>query len=154
MRRRLRGKWLFDLFRGFHFGNEAIAMPDYGPDKVRVPRIVSEGRSEFVDCCVNAVLGFEAAVATPELLLNGLSTEQLSWILDQQDEQFHWNPLELDRPPGPPQLAALDIQLEFLKSYGWLGHLAQSRGPSRRRIGRRIGAASDYSVGGTRRVYR
>ena len=129
-------------------------MPDYGSDKAGVPRIVSERRSEFVDCCVNAVLGFEEAVATPEFLLNGLSTNQLSWVLEQQSEQFHWNPLKLDRSTRPPQFAALDIQLEFLKSYGRLRHLGQSRGPSRKRIGKIRRSASDYGVEGATRVYR
>jgi hypothetical protein len=122
-------------------------MPDYGADKVRVPRIVPECRSKFVDCRVNAVLGFEEAIAAPELLLNGFSTEQLPWILQQQDEQLHRNPFELDGMPGPPQFAALDIQLEFLKSYGWLGHRDNLAGPVGSKIGRGSSAALDCGVG-------
>jgi hypothetical protein len=105
-------------------------MPNYRPDKVRVPRIVSECRSEFVDGCVDAVLGFEKAVAAPEPLLNGLSADQPPWILEQQDEQLHRNAFELDGATRQPQFAALDIQFELLKSYGWGGHRSYLAGPA------------------------
>ena len=76
-----RGRGLLDRFRVLHIRNEAITMPDHGADKVRVPGVVPENHSQFVDGRVNAVLGLENTIAAPDVLLDGLSADQFSWTL-------------------------------------------------------------------------
>jgi hypothetical protein len=81
------------------------------------------------------VLGFKKAVSTPKLLLDSLPENQFSWIPEQQDQQLHRNPFQLDRMSGSTELTALYVQLKFLKPHEWLGHVRAFSGPFRRQIG-------------------
>jgi len=143
------------LSRGPHYVVAILAALKAGAMYVPLEPAMPAERVNSILRQSGAAIVIDEDFAAPEVLGDFCPGDEIAFAGGEQDEQLHRNPFELDRPPGPPQFAALDIQLEFLKSYGRLRHLGQSRGPSRKRIGKKIRrSASDYGVEGATRVYR
>jgi hypothetical protein len=55
------------------------------------------------------MLGILVGILAPQLVIDGLSANQLSVVLEQQDEQLHGYSLELYRLAGPAQFVALEV---------------------------------------------
>ncbi len=87
------------------YGNlrdESVALTNHGLNEASVPRIITKNEAQFVDCCVNTVLGVLERVLTPKPAINRIPADKLSLTLEQQNKQLHRNALKLERVAGAP----------------------------------------------------
>jgi len=66
--------------------------------------VVFQGLSDFPDCGVDCVIGIEEDVLALELFDNLFPGYQLAAPLDQQEQYFHGDSLQLQRAAGASHL--------------------------------------------------
>jgi hypothetical protein len=87
------------IHRGRNFGrlllkrhngcNEAVALADYGLDKLRIVGIVAEQVAELTDGGIDAVFGVDEDFARSEAIGNFAASDELTFPRREQDEQLH-----------------------------------------------------------------
>jgi len=88
-------------------------------NKARLLRIISEHLPNFPDRGVDAVVGVEKYIFPPDSFDDLLPRNQLSSLLDQQQQQLHWNPLQLKQTARSPELIAVRVELKIVSESDW-----------------------------------
>jgi hypothetical protein len=65
-------------------------------NKSRPFRIILESLADLSNRSIDAVIGIEKNVLTPDPLYNLLAGDQLAALLHQKQEQLHWDASEFD----------------------------------------------------------
>ena len=83
-------------------GYETISPSDNGLNVVRLIRIIVESLPEFPNRSIDAVVGVEKDVLTPNPLNNLFTCNKLRASLDEEQEQFHGNAPQLNGLTATP----------------------------------------------------
>lgn len=111
-----------DRLHHVHFCNEAIAAANDRPNESRISRVVAQGCTQLVNRGVDAVLRFYKDTVTPQALVDNLPADQLSGVLEQQEQQLHGDAFYFQGHARSSQLAAIDIQLKLFEAEVRLSH--------------------------------
>jgi hypothetical protein len=82
-------------------------------------RVIFERLSNFPDGGVDAVVCVKEDILAPDPFYDLLPRDQLTSLLDQQKQQVHWNPLQLEQTTRTPQLIAVRVELEIVSESDW-----------------------------------
>jgi hypothetical protein len=105
-----------------YFGNEAVTAANYRPDEARISRVVAQGCAQLIDRSVDAVLRFYEDSVAPQPLVDNFPADELSGVLEQQEQQLHGDAFHFQGHAGSSQLAAIDIQLKLFEGEVRLSH--------------------------------
>ena len=82
-------------------------------------RVIFEHLPNFPDGGVDAVVGVKEDILAPDPFYDLLPRDELTSLLDEQEQQVHWNPLQLEQTTRAPQLIAVRIELEIVSESDW-----------------------------------
>jgi hypothetical protein len=102
--------------------NEAISLSRDGLYEPGPLRIILERLTNFSDRAVDAVVSIEEDAIPPDSLDNLFSRDQLSSLLNQQEQDFHRNAFQPEHSISSAQFVGTRIELEIpLESDDLLG---------------------------------
>ncbi len=93
--------------------DEAVALSRDGLDDTRLFRVVLQGLSKLSDCSVDAVVDIKVDVLAPDLPGDLFPGDELSVLFGQQQQHFHRDALQPDRPARTAQLVGTGVELEI-----------------------------------------
>jgi hypothetical protein len=82
--------------------------------KTGLLRVVLENVTDLPDGGVDAVIGVEEHTRAPDSLDDLATGDDLPTLLDQQQQKFRGNPLQLQPPARASQLISAGVQLEVV----------------------------------------
>jgi len=108
------------------WGGEAIAFSGNGAEETRVFGIVFEGLAGLADSSVDAVVGVNEDIFTPDGQEDFLSGDETVAVLGKQEEQLEGNAFEFDETAGAAQLEGAWVEFEVFKSDGFVRHVGHT----------------------------
>jgi hypothetical protein len=108
------------------WGREAITFSGNGAEETRIFGIVFEGLAGFADSGVDAVVGINEDIFTPDGQEDFLSGDETVAVFGEQEEQLEGNAFEFDETAGAAQLEGARVELEDFKSYCFVGHVGHT----------------------------
>ena len=95
-------------------GNESVSPAGERLDIARLLRIVLEHLADFADGAVDAVVGIEKDVFSPDLFRNFFARDELAFLLNQDEQDLQGNALEFQGTSKVAELEGSQIDLEIL----------------------------------------
>ena len=84
-----------------HWRDEPVSPPGDGLHEPGLFSIVLQYLANLADGGIDAVVGVEEDILAPDPLDDLVPGHQLTSLLDQEEQQFHGNPFELESPASP-----------------------------------------------------